>query len=182
MNQFISSVGAPGLGVCLSASDPPCCANGHDRRRDMYDSRSDRRINFKQPTMTGKSTRKLTAKPKCNDRRADRRINSLAAWELQRLTVQGKGLVPTSFATQKTWHRPPAQGVAPRPRTKKPRRASLDVNGALSLICNCEILASHVPNLSTDSMNYSVPRFISSRHGSLEPARTKFESPRGDSR
>jgi hypothetical protein len=67
----------------------------------MYDSRSDRRINFKQPTMTGKSTRKLTAKPKCNDRRADRRINSLAAWELQRLTVQGKGLVPTFSASQK---------------------------------------------------------------------------------
>jgi hypothetical protein len=31
---------------------------------------------FKQPTMTGKST----GEPKSNDRRADRRINSPAAW------------------------------------------------------------------------------------------------------
>jgi len=29
--------------------------------------------------------------------------------------VQGKGLVPTFSASQKTWQRPPAQGVAPRP-------------------------------------------------------------------
>jgi MoxR-like ATPase len=29
--------------------------------------------------------------------------------------VQGKGLVPTFSALQKTWQRPPAQGVAPRP-------------------------------------------------------------------
>ena len=30
--------------------------------------------------------------------------------------MQGKGLVPTFSAAQKTWQRPPAQGVAPRPR------------------------------------------------------------------
>ncbi len=71
----------PALRVCLFASAPPSCVNGHvrrhDRRQNLCDRRVDSRINFKQPTMTGKST----GGPKRNDRCPDRRINSPAARE-----------------------------------------------------------------------------------------------------
>jgi hypothetical protein len=45
------------------------------------DRGTDRRINFKHPTMTGSLTGELTANPKYNDSRSDSRVNSTAAWE-----------------------------------------------------------------------------------------------------
>jgi len=90
---------------------------------NRHDRRSDSRTHF----VNALATRDPTAKPESNDSRADRPLNSPAFREKQKPTVQGKGLVPTFSASQKTWHRPPAQGVAPRPPVIQPCRASLDL-------------------------------------------------------
>lgn len=74
------------------------------------------------------ATSELTAKPKSNGRSVDRSINSSAAGEGQRLTVQGKGLVPT-FLLCESVAAAPCSGRCPETPVQLSRRASLDVEG-----------------------------------------------------